>query len=205
MASMLLFFPIFSLSLFLSLPFNNATSSKDLDTLLQDCTFKALSNPKIGIPYDAKVPNNLTGVKVSAMTLSRSTLTTRGFQNYNEFQIPIGVIEKSYVKRLVLVYPNLGNFSEKFYPLPNGFSYLTPVLGLLSYSGVNLSETELLPNLDIRASEDKPISIRFSDVKSVPYGSIPMCVSFDLNGSMHFDIVFHDWDENGEAEEDEDE
>ncbi|GAU16844.1 hypothetical protein TSUD_367920 [Trifolium subterraneum] len=168
--AMLLFLPIFSLSLLLSLPFENATSSKDLDTLLQDCAFKALSSPKTGLPYDAKVPNNLTSVKVSAMRLISGSLRTRGVQNYNEFHIPIGVIEKPYVKRLVLVYHNLGNFSEKFYPLPIGFSYLTPVLGLLSYSGVNLSATKL-PQLDLRASVDKPISIKFSDVKSVPHGS----------------------------------
>jgi hypothetical protein len=67
---------------------------------------------------------------------------------------------------------------------------LTPVLGLLSYSGVNLSATKLL-ELDIRASDDKPISIRFSDVKLVPHGSLSKCVYFDLNGSVHFDIVFN--------------
>jgi hypothetical protein len=187
---MLLFLPIFSLSLLLPLPFENATSTRDLDTLLQDYAFKALSSPKTGLPYDAKLPNNLTGIKVSAMRLKSGSLRTRGFQNYKVFHIPIGVIEKPYVKRLVLVYQNLGNFSEKFYPLPNGFSYLTPVLGLLPYSGVNLSATKYL-ELDIRACDDKPISIKFSDVKLVPYGFLSKCVYFDLNGSVHFDIVFN--------------
>ncbi|WJX93316.1 hypothetical protein P8452_74856 [Trifolium repens] len=143
---MLLFLPIFSLSLFLPLPFENATSTRDLDTLLQDYAFKALSSPKTGLPYDAKLPNNLTGIKVSAMRLKSGSLRTRGFQNYKEFHIPIGVIEKPYVKRLVLVYQNLGNFSEKFYPLPNGFSYLTPVLGLLPYSGVNQVHFDIVFN-----------------------------------------------------------
>jgi hypothetical protein len=176
--AILYFLPIFSFFLLLSLPYQNAFSTRNLDSLLQDYAFKALSSPKTGLP------NNLTGVQVSAMKL------TSGVQNYKEFQIPIEFIEKPYVKRLVLVYQNLGNFSEKFYPLPNGFSYLTPVLGLLSYSGVNLSATKLL-ELDIRASDDKPISIRFSDVKLVPYGFLSKCVYFDLNGSVHFDIVFN--------------
>ncbi|WJX40857.1 hypothetical protein P8452_28288 [Trifolium repens] len=171
--AILYFLPIFSFFLLLSLPYQNAFSTRNLDSLLQDYAFKALSSPKTGLP------NNLTGVQVSAMKL------TSGVQNYKEFQIPIEFIEKPYVKRLVLVYQNLGNFSEKFYPLPNGFSYLTPVLGLLSYSSVDLSATEL-PGLD---NNNKPILIKFSDVKSVPYGSVPKCVYFDLDGSVHFDSV----------------
>ncbi|WJX93314.1 hypothetical protein P8452_74854 [Trifolium repens] len=108
---MLIFLPIFSFSLLLPLPFENAISTRDLDTLLQDYAFKALSSPKTGLPYDAKLPNNLTGIKVSAMRLKSGSLRTRGVQNYKEFHIPIGVIEKPYVKRLVLVYQNLGIFS----------------------------------------------------------------------------------------------
>jgi hypothetical protein len=45
------------------------------------------------------------------MRLKSGSLRTRGVQNYKEFHIPIGVIEKPYVKRLVLVYQNLGIFS----------------------------------------------------------------------------------------------
>ncbi|KAK2391161.1 cell adhesion molecule-related/down-regulated by oncogenes [Trifolium repens] len=55
---------------------------------------------------------------------------------------------------------------------------------LLSYSGVDLSATEL-PGLD----NNNPILIKFSDVKSVPYGSVPKCVYFDPDGSVHFDSV----------------
>ncbi|KAK2354494.1 putative transmembrane protein [Trifolium repens] len=93
---MLIFLPIFSFSLLLPLPFENAISTRDLDTLLQDYAFKALSSPKTGLPYDAKLPNNLTGIKVSAMRLKSGSLRTRGVQNYKEFHIPIGVIEKPY-------------------------------------------------------------------------------------------------------------
>lgn len=184
--------------LLLSLPFSNASqlppdagiiSSRTLDALLQDVAFKAFSlRPKTGVPYDAKVPKNLAGVRVSAMRLRSGSLRTRGVQSYNEFQIPIGVVEQPYVERLVLVYHNLGNWSEKFYPLP-GYSFLAPVLGLLSYSGSNLSASEL-PELDIRAS-DKPILIKFTDVKSAPSGSVPKCVYFDLHGSVQFDILLH--------------
>jgi hypothetical protein len=74
--AMLLFL---SLSLLLSsLPLENAFSTRNLDNLLQDYAFKALSSPKTELPYDAKLPNNLLGVQVSAMNL------TSGVQNYKQ-------------------------------------------------------------------------------------------------------------------------
>jgi hypothetical protein len=76
--SMLLFLQLFSFSLLLSLPLQNAFSTKNLDNLLQDHASKALSSPKTELPYYAKLPNNLPGVQVSAMKL------TSGVQNYKE-------------------------------------------------------------------------------------------------------------------------
>ncbi|QCD77933.1 uncharacterized protein LOC114186993 isoform X2 [Vigna unguiculata] len=163
-------------------------SSRTLDAILQDCAFKAFLRPKTGVPYDAQVPRNLTGIRVSAMRLRSGSLRTRGVERYKEFQIPIGVFEQPYVERLVLVYHNLGNWSEKFYPLP-GYSYLAPVLGLMSYSGATLNASEL-PELEIRAS-DNPILIKFPHVKPPPSGSVPKCVFFDLHGSVQFDILVH--------------
>jgi len=192
-----LFLAILSFPLLLSLPLSTAhlqnydgiNSSRALDSILQDHAFKAFSfRPKTGVPYDADVPDNLTGVKVSAVRLRSGSLRTRGVQSYKEFQIPPGVIEQPYVERLVLVYHNLANWSKNFYPLPLGYSYLAPVLGLLTYNGVNLNASEL-PVLDIKVSDDKPILINFRDVKSAPYGSVPMCVYFDLHGSVMFDIL----------------
>ena len=186
---------LFSLPLLLSLPFSsphlspdagNGISPRTLDAILQDSAFKAFIRPKTGVPYVAQVPNNLSGVRVSALRLRSGSLRTRGFKSYKEFQIPKGVVEQPYVKRLVLVYHNLGNLSEIFYPLP-GYSYLAPVLGLLAYSGANLSGQEL-PELDIRASTD-PILVNFHDVKPAPYGSVAKCVYFDLHGSVQFDIL----------------
>ncbi|XP_027337938.1 uncharacterized protein LOC113851608 [Abrus precatorius] len=189
------FLALFSLLLLLFLPLSSSQllpdtgiSSRTLDAILQDCAFKAFSRPKTGVPYDAQVPRNLTGVRVSAMRLRSGSLRTRGVESYKEFQIPIGVVEQPYVERLVLVYHNLGNWSEKFYPLP-GYSYLAPILGLMSYSGAKLSAYEL-PELDIRAS-DNPILIKFNDVKKAPSGSVPKCVYFDLHGSVQFDILVH--------------
>lgn len=164
-----------------------AMSARSLDALLQDYAFRAVQvSPKTGVVFDTTLPENLAGVNASAMRLRSGSLRTRGVKSYREFQIPIGVVEQPYSKRIVLVYHNLGNFSSRFYPLP-GFTYLAPVLGLLAYDATNLSATGL-PELEIRASEE-PISVRFSDVKFEQNGASfsPKCVYFDLYGSVQFE------------------
>ncbi|KAJ8898896.1 hypothetical protein K2173_008205 [Erythroxylum novogranatense] len=156
---------------------------RDLDTLLQNYAFRAFVRPKTGVLYDGFVPSNLSGIQIAAIRLRSGSLRKRGFPMYKEFHIPSGLMVRPYVERLVLVYQNLGNWSVAYYPLPN-YTYLTPVLGLLAYSASNLSATNL-PQLEIQPSED-PISIRFSDVKSAPMGSVPKCVMFDLQGLVSF-------------------
>lgn len=161
-------------------------SARALDALLQDYAyqaFKALNKPKTGIPYDGAVPLNLTGIGLSALRLRSGSLRSRGVTMYKEFEIPKGVVVTPYVERLIFVYQNLGNLSSVYYPLP-GYAYLAPVLGLLPYDASNLSATNL-PELHINAS-DKPISIKFQGVSSVPAGSVAKCVWFDLDGFPNF-------------------
>ncbi|XP_065853760.1 uncharacterized protein [Euphorbia lathyris] len=161
-------------------------SARALDALLQDYAFRALVRPRTGTPYDGAVPLDLSGIKVAALRLRSGSLRRKGFDMYKEFGIPSGIIEQPYVERLVFVYQNLGNWTERYYPLPN-YTYLTPILGFLAYNASNLSATNI-PELDIRTSGD-PISIEFSDVKSAPDGSIAKCVWFDLQGSPNFSNV----------------
>lgn len=158
--------------------------AKALDSLLQQYAYKALVNPKTGTIYKAtQLPSNLTGIEVAALRLRSGSLRRKGFQAYNEFEIPKGLIGSPYVERLVLVYQNLGNWSTKYYPLPN-YTYLAPVLGLLAYDGSNLSAKNL-SELDIDAS-DGPILVKFRNVKPVPHGTVAKCVWFDLQGSSNF-------------------
>ncbi|GMH10058.1 hypothetical protein Nepgr_011899 [Nepenthes gracilis] len=161
-------------------------SARALDSLLQAQAYKALVNPKTGVAYDGTVPSNLTGIKISVVRLRSGSLRMRGVKTYKEFDIPIGIVEQPYVERLALVYQNLGNWSEYYYPL-SGYTYLSPVLGLMAYDAANLSATNL-PELDIRASMN-PISIRFSNVNSVPDGLVAKCLSFDLQGLITFSKV----------------
>lgn len=108
---------------------------------------------------------------------------------YKEFEIPMGVLEQPYVERLVLVYQNLGNWSMTYYPL-QGYHYLAPVLGLLAYDASNLMAKNLT-ELDIQASVE-PMSIKFSELITVPDGLVPRCVLFDLNGTVNFSNVLSD-------------
>ncbi|KAI3461743.1 hypothetical protein Pfo_018406 [Paulownia fortunei] len=161
-------------------------SARELDSLLQDSAFRAVVRPRTGVVYHGDAPSNLTGIEVAALRLRSGGLRRKGFSSYKEFHIPVGVVEQPYVERLVLVYHNLANWSSLYYPLP-GYTFLAPVLGLLAYDATDLSAANL-SELDIRASGD-PISIKFSNVRSGPKGSSPMCVYFGLDGSVGFDNV----------------
>ncbi|XP_052187211.1 uncharacterized protein LOC127797990 [Diospyros lotus] len=158
-------------------------SAPALDGLLQNYAFKAFATTRTGIPCNVHVPVNFSGIAVSALRLRSGSLRARGFSSFREFTIPIGVAEQPYVKRLVFVYQNLGNWSSFYYPLP-GYTYLAPVLGLLAYDAAYLA-AENLPQLDIRASEE-PIIIKFRDLKFSPNGLLPKCVYFDSHGSVEF-------------------
>lgn len=165
----------------------SSTTARQLDALLQDYAYRAFDRPRTGTPYDGVVPSNLTGIKVAVLRLRNGSLKSRGFHGFKEFDIPAGIVVQPYVKRLALVYQNLGARSSVYYPLL-GFSYLSPVLGLLAYNAANISATNL-PELDFMASRS-PISIKFTDVTSAPSGFTAKCVNFDLNGSAVFtDLV----------------
>jgi len=171
-----------------STPGSSISNARALDGLLQEYAYRPLVRPKTGIPYDGVVPEDLAGIKIAAMRLRSGSLYRYGVlkPTYKEFKIPMGVTASPYVLRLVLVYQNLGNRSSEYYPLP-GYTYLTPVLGLLAYDAANLSATDL-QELNIKVTRD-PISIKFVDVKSVPDGAVAKCVWFDLHGSHNFSNV----------------
>ncbi|XP_040377039.1 uncharacterized protein LOC102709244 [Oryza brachyantha] len=160
-------------------------SARALDAMLQDYAYRAFgAHPHTGIVYNAAAPANLTGVALSAVRLRSGSLRRKGFPRYFEFAVPTGVVVQPYVERVVLLYHNLANWSDYYYPLP-GYTYLSPVLGLLVYDAANLSAVGL-QELSFVASES-PISINFSDVKTVPPGSpAPRCVWFDLDGVPQF-------------------
>nr|XP_016507505.1 PREDICTED: uncharacterized protein LOC107825190 [Nicotiana tabacum] len=167
---------------------SDSSAKNSLDSLLQQYAFRELRWPRVrtGVPYDAYVPCNLPGIKISALMLTRYSLKWRSYGYYKEFLIPSGVIEEPYARKLVLVYQNLANWSSFYYPLP-GYTYLTPLLGILAYDAYDLYAKNV-PELDILASED-PITIKFHNVQPAPQGSLPKCVYFYSNNLVEFGDV----------------
>ncbi|VFR00665.1 unnamed protein product [Cuscuta campestris] len=162
-------------------------SARSLDALLQERAFRALAWQRTGVPCDGDVPPGLAGIGVSAVRLRSGSVRRKGFRGFNEFSIPAGVAAQPYAERLVLVYHNLGNWSGFYYPLPESFVYLTPVLGLLAYDASDLSASEP-PELDLWASE-APFLIKFSRIKPAPAPAQAKCAFFDWDGSLEFDII----------------
>ncbi|XP_068668769.1 uncharacterized protein [Aristolochia californica] len=163
---------------------DSSRTARGLDAILQDYAYRAIRPPMTGVVYEAQPPPYLAGIKLAAMRLRSGSLKRKGVTSYFEFEIPVGVVEKPYVERLVLVYQNLGNWSSSYYGL-QGFSFITPVLGLLAYDAINLSAKNL-SELSINGTEQQPILIRFSNVKAVQGGFSPQCVWFDLDGLPKF-------------------
>lgn len=163
---------------------SSTDSQKSVDEILQDYAFKAFRHPRSGIIYDATVPSNLSGIKINAVRLRSGSLRRRGIL-YNELEVPVGIVVKPYVERLVLVYQNYMNWSSVYYYRP-GLKLVAPILGLLAYDASNLNATNL-QELNIFATK-KPISIRFTNL-SMTEGSNPMCIFFDLNGTVSLSNV----------------
>ncbi|KAF9599619.1 hypothetical protein IFM89_001209 [Coptis chinensis] len=165
-------------------PGTSGVAGRSLDVLLQDYAYRAFDRPRVktGDVYNGTVPSNLTGIRISAMRLRSGSFYSRGVR-YWEFEIPNAVVVRPYVQRLVLVYQNLGNLSLSYYPL-SGYTYLTPVVGVLAYDAINLSAVNL-PELNLSA-RGRPILINFSLVESVPDGLSAQCVWIDFNGLPQF-------------------
>lgn len=170
-------------------PSPSLAPARALDALLQEYAYRAFVNPRTGSIYDGQVPSNLTGIKISVVRLRSGSLRNRGMMSFKEFKIPNGVDVEPRVERMAFVYQNLGNWSSVYYPLP-GFTYLTPVLGLLAYNAANLTGTGL-SELDVRTSGSS-IIIDFRDVIRVLSGATPLCVWFELDGLPAFRNLEHD-------------
>ncbi|PIN05108.1 hypothetical protein CDL12_22352 [Handroanthus impetiginosus] len=134
---------------------------ESLDAILHDYAFRVMihQHPHTGTLYNATLPANLAGMKVSAVGLRSRTLWRNG-ANFSDFIIPPRTLPVPYVKRLLIVYHNLGNWSSLYYCL-SGYSFVSPVVGFLVYDASrliskNLSKIEL-------NTMGKPISIVFQN------------------------------------------
>ncbi|KAL8543497.1 hypothetical protein ACS0TY_004151 [Phlomoides rotata] len=121
----------------------NSNLDEFLDAILHDHAFRVLihQRPHTGTLYNASLPANLAGIKVSVVGLRSTTLWRRG-ANFSNFIIPPKTLPVPYVKRLVIVYHNLGNCSSLYYNL-SGYTLKSPVVGFLVYNASRLSSNNV--------------------------------------------------------------
>lgn len=157
-------------------------SVAELDSTILDLALKELQSvrARTGILY--QVPANIlnSGVKASAIRLRAGNIWSKG-ANTTAFSIPPRTVPVPYVKRLLIVYQNLGDQSSSYFSIP-GYSLASPIVGLLAY---NASDTRA--QLDLNATVEH---IVISLVPGVQNSSSIKCGKFRQDGSVQIsDLV----------------
>lgn len=117
--------------------------SESLDAVLRDHALRVMTQQRrhSNKLYDARLPKSLAGMRVSMVELRSRTLWKEGV-NFSSFFIPPKSLPVPYVKRILVVYHNLGNRSSSYYSL-SGYTLSSPVIGFLVYDASNLSSKNL--------------------------------------------------------------
>ncbi|KAI3812771.1 hypothetical protein L1987_17483 [Smallanthus sonchifolius] len=154
----------------------DSDAGEPLDVILHEHAFKALLSQqryKTGTVYEVKLPANLSGMDVSYIRFRSKTLWRKG-ANFSSFQIPSRTLPMPFVKRIVIMYQDLGNLSSQFYnnTIP-GYLLVSSVVGFRVYDASNPTTTNAR-KIDFNTS-DAPISVHFPDLK-FPRGA--KCASF---------------------------
>ncbi|KAL3498949.1 hypothetical protein ACH5RR_041681 [Cinchona calisaya] len=163
----------------------NESLGESLDAILHDHAFRTLFHGRpahTGALYNASLPANLAGMKVSAVRLRSRTLWRLG-ANVSNFSIPSRTLPVPYVRRLLIVYHDLGNWSSYYYNI-SGYTLLSSVIGFLVYDASNLSSKTGLMKLDLEP-KGKPILIQFKNSVS-PSGidSRAKCATYGADGKV---------------------
>ncbi|KAI3713558.1 hypothetical protein L1987_72137 [Smallanthus sonchifolius] len=152
-------------------------AGEPLDVILHEHAFKALLSQqryKTGTVYAVKLPANLSGMDVSYIRFRSKTLWRKG-ANFSSFQIPSRTLPMPFVKRIVIMFQDLGNLSSQFYnnTVP-GYSLVSSVVGFRVYDASNPTTTNAR-KIDFNTSDNAPISVHFPSLK-FPRGA--KCASF---------------------------
>ncbi|KAA8516131.1 hypothetical protein F0562_019310 [Nyssa sinensis] len=116
--------------------------------------------------------------------LRSGSFWARGANFSSSFHIPPRIIPMPFVKRLALVYQNLGNWSSYYYNVPN-YTFVTPVVGFRTYDASNSSARgSTMLKLSIRGD---PILVRFPHIDAPRGKNVTMkCVRFGIDGLVEF-------------------
>ncbi|KAJ8748579.1 hypothetical protein K2173_003480 [Erythroxylum novogranatense] len=156
---------------------------ESLDAVFQEYTMKELVHHRTGILFDVHLPSNFTGMNISAVRVRSGNLREKGAK-FSYFYFPPGVVAFPYVKRLAIVYQNLGNLSTSYYHVP-GYSFVSPVVGFSAYDASN---SLLLGNETLRLSAmGEPILVNLTRTTTTDgYKGEPKCVKFVEGGLVQF-------------------
>lgn len=169
---------IFSLSLTSFVQASYGYDSESLSTFFHDYANASVRNPHTGILYNLSLPANFSGMEVSFARILSAKFWSRGV-NFSSFYIPPRVIPMPYVKRLAIVYENLGNWSSVYYQVSN-YTLVAPVVGFLAYdSNPSAIGTQKL-NF---STQGDPIAIRFPHIdEQAGQNFTPKCIEFGAGG-----------------------
>ncbi|KAI9108364.1 hypothetical protein K1719_020555 [Acacia pycnantha] len=160
------------------------SATQSLNSFVQEYAYRTVlkHQPHTGALYDAMLPQNLSGMDVSVVRLRSRRLWNRG-ANFSYFRIPPRTITIPHVRRVAIVYQNLGNWSSHYYNLP-GYSLVTSVVGFVAFDATNVSDSRIR-NLTLTTT-GQPISVHFPNTAlMVGVKSKARCVSFSANGTYY--------------------
>ncbi|KAK1378165.1 Atpob [Heracleum sosnowskyi] len=162
---------------------SNATSSESLDVVLHKHAFGALVHhrPLTGALYVAPLPTDLAGIQVAVLRMRSKTLWTKG-ANFSNFQIPPRTLSVPYVRRVLLVYQDLGNQSSQYYNI-TGYSLVSSVVGFMVYDASNFTINNIT-KLDLSTTGTR-ISVQFPNL-TFESGTNPKtsCAIFSADGKV---------------------
>ena len=154
-----------------------------LDALFHFFANQTLAKHHTGTLTRVPLPSNFSAMEVSVVRLRSGSFWGRG-TNFSFFKIPPRVKTLHYVKRLAIVYDNLGEWSSKYYQVP-GYSLVSPVVGFNVYDSSNL--TTLRDEKVTLSTTTEPISIHFPYVEAKDKDVTELkCVKFGAGGSVEF-------------------
>lgn len=159
---------------------SNATSSESLDVVLHKHAFGALVHhrPLTGALYVTPLPTNLAGIQVAVLQLRSKTLWRKG-ANFSNFQIPPRTLSVPYVRRVLLVYQDLGNQSSHYYNV-TGYSLVSSVVGFMVYDASNFTINNTT-KLDLSTTGTR-ISVQFPNLTFGSTNPKTSCAIFGADG-----------------------
>ncbi|CAI0414794.1 unnamed protein product [Linum tenue] len=157
-------------------------TAESLDAFLEASAFQTVFQYRrhTGALYQALLPSNLSGIRVSVVRLRSRRLWNLG-ANFSNFRIPPRTMPMPHVKRLAIVYQDLGNRSSEYYSV-EGYSFLAPVVGFQVFDVSNISARNMIRKISLDTGE-KSVAVNFPGGR-IKERSGAQCIVFGSDGSF---------------------